>query len=167
MATISFGTGLMCIPLAPIILGHLARSEINKSQGRVSGAGMALTGLILGYLNLFIFPLIGIVSFCAVANLEETFEAGKEQTAEVWVNGAGKAYVNTYFVIAGSYPQSLNDLMIPPRVGVNPVVNRSSALLDPWGQEYLYKYPGTRNPQSFDLWTTTPDGQVIGNWDGF
>jgi general secretion pathway protein G len=157
----------MCIPLAPIILGHLARSEINKSQGRVSGAGMALTGLILGYLNLFIFPLIGIVSFCAVANLEETFEAGKEQTAEVWVNGAGKAYVNTYFVIAGSYPQSLNDLMIPPRVGVNPVVNRSSALLDPWGQEYLYKYPGTRNPQSFDLWTTTPDGQVIGNWDGF
>ena len=54
MAIISLVTGLMCIPLVSIILGHLARSEINKSKGSVTGQGIALTGLILGYLQLLI-----------------------------------------------------------------------------------------------------------------
>jgi flagellar basal body-associated protein FliL len=52
MAIISLVTGLMCIPLVSIILGHLARSEINKSNGSIVGAGIALAGLILGYLQL-------------------------------------------------------------------------------------------------------------------
>ena len=64
MAIISLVTGLMCIPLVSIILGHLARSEINKSNGSIAGAGMALAGLILGYLQLLlgllllVFPLL-------------------------------------------------------------------------------------------------------------
>ena len=57
MAIISLVTGLMCIPLVSIILGHLARSEIRKSKGSIVGQGIALTGLILGYLQL----LIGIL----------------------------------------------------------------------------------------------------------
>jgi flagellar basal body-associated protein FliL len=57
MAVISLVAGLLCIPLVSIILGHLARSEINKSKGSVAGKGIALTGLILGYLQL----LIGIL----------------------------------------------------------------------------------------------------------
>ena len=57
MAVISLVAGLLCIPLVSIILGHLARSEINKSKGSVAGKDIALTGLILGYLQL----LIGIL----------------------------------------------------------------------------------------------------------
>ena len=33
-----------------IVFGHIARSQIRKSAGRQKGAGMALAGLILGYL---------------------------------------------------------------------------------------------------------------------
>src|SRR5262249_18548843 len=32
-----------------IILGHMSRSSIRKSMGRVKGDGMALAGLIMGY----------------------------------------------------------------------------------------------------------------------
>ncbi len=40
--------------------------------------------------------------------------------------------------------------------------------IDPWGNEYKYRYPGTRNPDSFDLWSLGPDrvesDDDLGNW---
>ena len=45
-----------------VIFGHLARSQVRKSAGRQKGAGMALAGLILGYLGLgFILFVILVV----------------------------------------------------------------------------------------------------------
>ncbi len=35
-----------------IVTGHMARSQIESSYGREEGAGLALIGLILGYLHL-------------------------------------------------------------------------------------------------------------------
>lgn len=36
-------------PVAAIILGHVALSQINASRGMQEGRGLAITGLILGY----------------------------------------------------------------------------------------------------------------------
>ena len=36
--------------------------------------------------------------------------------------------------------------------------------LDPWYQPYQYQCPGQRNPDSYDVWTVSPDGVEIGNW---
>jgi general secretion pathway protein G len=41
---------------------------------------------------------------------------------------------------------------------------QSDVPLDPWGRSYQYACPGNHNPDSFDVWTTGPDGQEIGNW---
>ena len=39
---------------------------------------------------------------------------------------------------------------------------------DPWGNEYVYRYPGQENPDGFDLYSMGPDGREgnddIGNW---
>jgi general secretion pathway protein G len=35
---------------------------------------------------------------------------------------------------------------------------------DPWGKQYQYACPGQHNRDSFDVWTTSPDGIEIGNW---
>ena len=40
---------------------------------------------------------------------------------------------------------------------------------DPWGREYKYRYPGTHNTATFDVWSLGPDGQEgteddITNW---
>jgi hypothetical protein len=37
--------------LAAIIAGHIAKSQIRGSQGRLGGDGLATAGLVLGYLN--------------------------------------------------------------------------------------------------------------------
>ncbi len=39
-------------PIAAIVTGHMAKSEIKKSGGMVTGNGMATAGLILGYVML-------------------------------------------------------------------------------------------------------------------
>lgn len=37
--------------LAAIIAGHIAKSKIRNSNGRMGGNGLATAGLVLGYLN--------------------------------------------------------------------------------------------------------------------
>lgn len=41
--------------LIAIICGHIARSQIRKSDGALSGDGMAIAGLVLGYIGIIIF----------------------------------------------------------------------------------------------------------------
>src|SRR5260370_2729631 len=41
-----------------VVLGHLSRASVRRSQGRLKGSGLALTGLILGYLSLALFPVV-------------------------------------------------------------------------------------------------------------
>jgi hypothetical protein len=49
-------TGWTILPflgsLAAVIFGHIAKSEIKKSGGMVTGNGMATAGLIMGYLSI-------------------------------------------------------------------------------------------------------------------
>ncbi|HCP03243.1 MAG TPA: hypothetical protein DIT61_06970, partial [Pseudomonas sp.] len=40
-----------------IICGHIARSQIKSSGGTQTGDGMALTGLILGYIGVVLWLL--------------------------------------------------------------------------------------------------------------
>jgi general secretion pathway protein G len=40
---------------------------------------------------------------------------------------------------------------------------------DPWGNPYVYRYPGTHNPYSLDVFSMGPDGREgggddVGNW---
>lgn len=44
--------------LAAVITGHLAQKEIRESQGRLGGNGMALAGLIMGYIQLALCLLL-------------------------------------------------------------------------------------------------------------
>jgi len=43
-----------------IVTGHMARSEIQAAYGDLQGDGMAVAGLVLGYLNLVI-AMFGVV----------------------------------------------------------------------------------------------------------
>jgi type IV pilus assembly protein PilA len=55
--------------MVAVILGHMSLSEIKKSSGRLKGEGIALAGLILGYLGIIFIPIILIVAAIAIPNL--------------------------------------------------------------------------------------------------
>jgi general secretion pathway protein G len=40
-----------------------------------------------------------------------------------------------------------------------PYLEGEGSIKDPWSNEYKYRFPGETNPESFDLWSTGPDGQ--------
>ena len=50
----------------------------------------------------------------------------------------------------------------------NKVETNGSQLLDPYGNAYKYQIPGSKNPASFDVWSTgkssTDSSDDIGNW---
>ena len=50
--------------IAAVIMGHLSLSRIKSSAGALSGRGMAIAGLIMGY---FGFVLVGIAILAALA----------------------------------------------------------------------------------------------------
>ena len=61
-----------------IIIGHISLSRIKKSMGRLKGEGMALTGLILGYISL---PFILIIAAIAIPNLMRARTSANEAAA--------------------------------------------------------------------------------------
>ena len=49
-----------------IICGHTAKSNINKSNGKLMGKGMANAGLILGYINILVYLILIVLFFLFV-----------------------------------------------------------------------------------------------------
>jgi hypothetical protein len=57
---------LFAIPA--VICGHMAHSRIKRSAGALSGGGLALGGLITGYLSIALIPIIGMMAAIAIPN---------------------------------------------------------------------------------------------------
>jgi len=84
-AIVSLICGLLFfIPLlfvVAIVFGHLALSEISKSAGRLKGKGIAMAGLVLGYLWIAGIPIFLILAAIAIPNLLRARMAANESSA--------------------------------------------------------------------------------------
>lgn len=66
--------------VAAIVLGHLALSDIKRSAGRLAGRGLAIGGLVTGYIGVSIIPLL-IIAAIAIPNLLRARMAANEASA--------------------------------------------------------------------------------------
>jgi type II secretory pathway pseudopilin PulG len=93
-----------------IILGHLSLSDIRKSGGKLTGHGIAVGGLVLGYLGLCLVPVALIVAAIAIPNLIHS-RAAENQAAAVsslrQIDSAAISYAATYH---NGYPRDLDVL---------------------------------------------------------
>lgn len=48
--------------IAAIVFGHMARAEIRRSQGQLDGDGLAIAGLVLGWVSVILGILV-LLSF--------------------------------------------------------------------------------------------------------
>jgi type IV pilus assembly protein PilA len=67
--------------IVAIILGHISLSDIKKSGGRLKGEGLAIAGLVMGYLGIIAIPFILIVAAIAIPNLLRAKIAANEASA--------------------------------------------------------------------------------------
>jgi len=65
-----------------IILGHMSRGKIKRSNGQLGGGGMALTGLILGYITTA-FTIIYVIFILVFAGAMATTAASMEYDGDM------------------------------------------------------------------------------------
>lgn len=107
---------LFPLALAAVVFGHISISEIQKSAGRIAGRGMAVAGLVLGYLGLSIIPVL-IIAAIAIPNLLRARIAANEESAAASVhilNTAEIAYATQHPDLGFSC--NLNDLNLDGRL---------------------------------------------------
>ncbi len=83
IASLILGFFFFFLPAAivAVILGHISLSEIRKSAGRLKGEGLAIGGLVLGYMGLAALPVILIIAAIAIPNLLRARIAANESSA--------------------------------------------------------------------------------------
>jgi type IV pilus assembly protein PilA len=94
--------------IVAVVLGHLSLSDIRRSAGRLGGRGLAITGLVLGYLGLAVIPIL-IIAAIAIPNLLRARMAANEASAVGALRSINTACV-TYATEYKSYPSSLANL---------------------------------------------------------
>jgi hypothetical protein len=60
-----------------VICGHMAYGRIRRSAGALSGEGLALGGLITGYLGIALIPIIGLLAAIAIPNFVKARSAAQ------------------------------------------------------------------------------------------
>ena len=123
---------------------------------------------------LIVIALIAAIMTLVVPQLGKFFGGAQEDVAKQYVENALKAPILKYRIDTGSYPTMedgglmalLNQPASKQGKWKGPYIEKLPE--DPWGNTYQYKYPGTKNPEGYDLWSLGPNSQAeddnIGNW---
>jgi general secretion pathway protein G len=139
-----------------------------KLQNRIikKTSGFTLTEIML------VVVIIGILAALVIPKIAGQSERARVTAATTDINGGIKSALGQYEVDNGFYPKSLNDLLVAPSNAKNwhgPYFDPPKLPLDPWGNPYIYYFPGKHNGSSYDLSSAGADGKEgtdddIGNW---
>jgi general secretion pathway protein G len=127
---------------------------------------------------LVVLAIIGLLVGLAVTRVGGIFGAKQEDIARLFVNSSVKTPLTAYRIDMGGYPSTAEGLQAlvtaPQNKGDNwkgPYIESPGGKLpsDPWQEPYVYRYPGVKNKDNYDLFSKgadktegTPDD--IGNW---
>ncbi len=131
-----------------------------RTQRAFTLVELLLVLVILGTLAAIVLPRFGNVS------------SKSRITATQTQISTFKTAINAYEVATGEYPKTLADLIQRPRNVQGwdgPYLDSDTIPKDPWGNEYVYTFPGKHNPSSYDIVSAGPDQQLntdddIANW---
>ena len=121
---------------------------------------------------LLVLVILVVLASMAVTMFSGTQAQADKQAAAAQV-GIVKRAIEMYQFHTKSYPDDLNGLVTKPSDTkladrwAGPYLDKVPK--DPWDNDFRFAHPGKHNPESFDVWSTGPDGQDgndddIGNW---
>lgn len=127
---------------------------------------------------LVVVAIIGLLAGLLFTNTDKIFGRSQEVVARVFVRDSFKTALVRYKIDLGSYPstaEGLAALLTAPSNtadhwhGPYAEVSGSQIPLDPWGEPYQYRNPGTHNKDGYDLFSKGADktegtADDIGNW---
>ncbi len=83
VASLICGVILCFVPssIAAVILGHLALSDIKRGAGRMAGQGMAVAGLVMGYIGIVFTAIFAVAILLTMRNTLRHDVPGNESAA--------------------------------------------------------------------------------------
>lgn len=107
---------------------------------------------------LLVVTIIGILAALVIPKIVGRGEQARLTAAYTDIHGGIKTALDQYEVDNGFYPKSLQDLLTQPSNTKNwhgPYLDKLP--VDPWGNAYIYYYPGKHSANSYDLVSMGPD----------
>jgi len=101
---------------------------------------------------LLVVTIIGILAALVIPRIVGVGERSRITAAKADINGGIKSALGQYEVDNGFFPKSLQDLVTQPSNAKNwhgPYLEKLP--VDPWGNPYVYYYPGKHTASSYDL----------------
>ena len=127
-----------------------------------TAAGFTLIELMI------VVIIIAALAAMVAPRLVERADEAKAMIAKADLQSLDTA-LKLYRLQNGDYPAGEQGLAaLLSTAGKGPYLEK--APLDPWGRQYLYRYPGTHNPRGYDLSSVGRDGKEgttddITNWE--
>jgi general secretion pathway protein G len=124
---------------------------------------------------LLVLALIALLASVLILNLIPTIDRTEDKMARLFVNTTGRTALVQYRLHEGRFPSTEEGLAALVRLptetetaGEGPYFDPPVVPVDPWKHAYQYRYPGTRNGGTYDLYSLGRDGiesaDDIGNW---
>ena len=143
---------------------RLFRAPQRRRQARRAPRGFSLIELMV---VVVILSILAVVIVPRVIDRPDQARVARATSDIAAIEGA----LSLYRLDNGQYPtteQGLDALVNRPTRAPVPENWAEGGYLarlpqDPWGRDYMYRNPG--NNGEFDVWTLTPDGEYIGNWN--
>lgn len=122
---------------------------------------------------LLVLVILGILAAIVVPKFSGRTEQARVTAAQSQI-ATFRTALDAFEVDTGRYPRGksgLNELVQQPRDAQNwrgPYL-QNQIPKDPWGNDYIYEYPGKQNQGSYDLISMGPDGKLgseddLSNW---
>ncbi len=126
---------------------------------------------------IIVVSIIGIILGAGIKFFGGAVGNANDKAAQMKINGLS-SLLESYRSAAGSYPsesQGLQALVTKPTTSPIPRNWRQqmpNIPLDPWQQDYIYKYPGTKNKSTYEIISMGEDMQLgtdddISSQEGF
>lgn len=133
-------------------------------NGRNRHSGFTLVELLL------VLTILALLAGLVLPKLVGQGQKAKVKTCIAQI-GAFKTALDMFEVDNQTYPKGRNglqDLVQKPSYATSDWHKYLDNIpLDPWGNQYVYTFPGRHNPDGYDIYSPGPDGtpgSEIGNW---
>lgn len=124
------------------------------------GRGISLPGF-LGVVVILVTVIVSVVPWGM-----RHFDKPRSETAAMVIENLSSS-IEFYRLQEGEYPPNLQALVKQPS-GIpswnGPYIKNKTIPEDPWGREYIYRYPGLHGP--YDLYTLGKDHLAGGEGEG-
>jgi len=136
---------------------HSFRWSMKRSGSPSRPHGFTLLELLV------VLAILGLIATFAAPQVLKWLSGAKSDSARIQIEALSTG-IDLYRLEVGSYPPDLEALVSQPPGADRwdgPYLKKRTVPKDPWGRDYIYRYPGENGP--YDLYTLGADGQEGGS----